>query len=353
MGLDNWIAKEDDLILVTGATGFIGSRVVASLLDRGFKRIRCLARSSNGLAQLQEIIQNRGADTRTELVAGNLLSMDDCRKAAENVDLIYHLAAEGGRSFSGAFMNCVVTTRNIIEASLQCAHLRRFLNTSSFAVYGNRGKPQRGVLDETCPEEDQLSRRADAYCFAKLRQDDLVRRYGHDHGLPYVLVRPGVVYGPGKERIHGRVGLDTFGIFLHLGGSNPVPLTYVENCADAIVLAGLIKDVDGEVFNVVDDDLPTSRQFLRMYKKQVRSFRSIYVPHFASYLLCLLWEKYAEWSKGQLPPMHNLCEWAVCWKKTRYSNEKLKRRLGWTPAVPTSEGLSRFFASCREKGGHA
>ena len=58
-----------------------------------------------------------------------------------------------------------------------------------------------------------------------------------------------------------------FGIFLHLGGSNPIPFTYVDNCADAIVLAGLTPGVDGEVFNVVDDNLPTSRQFLRLYKQ--------------------------------------------------------------------------------------
>ena len=71
---------------------------------------------------------------------------------------------------------------------------------------------------------------------------------------------------PAKQRIHGRIGMDTFGVFVHLGGSNPIPFTFVDNCADAIALAGLKPGVDGEVFNVVDDDLPSSRQFLRMYK---------------------------------------------------------------------------------------
>ena len=85
-----------------------------------------------------------------------------------------------------------------------------------------------------------------------------------------MIVRPGVVYGPGNKGITGRVGLGTFGLFLHLGGSNEIPLTYVDNCADAIVLAGIKGGVDGEVFNVVDDDLPTSRKFLRLYKKNVR-----------------------------------------------------------------------------------
>ena len=58
------------------------------------------------------------------------------------------------------------------------------------------------------------------------------------------------------------------------------------------MLAGLRKGVDGQIFNVVDDDLPSSRKFLCLYKKNVENFRSLYVPHALSYLLCYLWEKY-------------------------------------------------------------
>ena len=160
------------------------------------------------------------------------------------------------------------------------------------------------------------------------------------------MVRPGSVYGAGNSEIAGRVGIGTFGVFLHLGGSNTIPFTYVENCAEAIVLAGLVKGVDGEVFNVVDDDLPSSRQFLRQYKKNVRRFKSVYVPHVVSHALCYLWEKYSEWSKGQLPPAFNRRRWYADWKKTRYSNEKLKLRLGWVPKVSTEEGLRRYFKNC-------
>jgi len=162
-------------------------------------------------------------------------------------------------------------------------------------------------------------------------------------------VRPGVVYGPGKERIHGRVGLDTFGVFLHLGGPNPLPLTHVRNCADAIMLSGLKKSVEGEVFNIVDDDLPSSRQFLKAYKANVRPMRSIYLPHWLSYLLCLFWEVCSKWSKGQLPPVYSRREWVACWKSTQYSNAKAKKLLGWRPKVAMRDGLKEFFASFRLK----
>jgi nucleoside-diphosphate-sugar epimerase len=107
--------------------------------------------------------------------------------------------------------------------------------------------------------------------------------------------------------------------------------------------------VEGEVFNIVDDDLPSSRQFLRQYKRNVRRFTSIYVPPQVSYVLCRLWERYSSWSRGQLPPVFNRRRWNAEWKKTRYSNEKLKARLGWTPRVPMQEALSRYFAGCRER----
>jgi nucleoside-diphosphate-sugar epimerase len=279
---------------------------------------------------------------------GNLLSREDCERATKDVAAIYHLAAgTGEKSFPDAFMNSVITTRNLLDAALRHGCLKRFVNISSFAVYTNRDKPRRNLLDESCPVEEHAELRGEAYCFAKLKQDELVIEYGRKHRIPYVLVRPGAVYGPGANGITGRVGSGAFGVYLHLGGSNVIPFTYVDNCADAIVLAGVSSGVDGEVLNVVDDDLPTSRQFLRLYKQNVRSFRSIPVPRAASYVLCALWEKYSSWSEGQLPPAFNRRVWHAYWKGSRYTNAKLKRLLGWTPRVPTAEGLRRYFESCR------
>lgn len=77
------------------------------------------------------------------------------------------------------------------------------------------------------------------------------------------------------------------------------------------------------------------------------------MPGIVSYLLCIAWEKYANWSEEQLPPVFNRKRWHVEWKKTNYSNEKLKERLGWTPRVSMTEGLKRFFESCREKANNA
>jgi nucleoside-diphosphate-sugar epimerase len=348
------IIGPDDLILITGATGFIGFRLVETLLDCGFRNLRCFARPSSEVARLEALASRHSQRTKLAIVKGNLLSYEDCTAATKDVAVIFHLATgREGKSFPDAFMHSVVTTRNLLEASLSHKCLKRFVNISSFAVYTNTQKPRRRVLDEGCPIKTHPKFWDDAYSFAKIKQDEIVLEYGHRLGIPYVIVRPGSVYGPGKVSITGRVGIGTFGVFLHLGGSNRIPFTYLDNCAEAIALVGLKKGVDGEVFNVVDDDLPSSRQFLRLYKRNMGHFKSIYVPRIVSYALCYLWERYSAWSEGQLPPFLTRNKWHAYWKKTRYSNDKLKTRVGWMPKVSTAEGFRRYFESCREEGRHA
>ena len=63
------------------------------------------------------------------------------------VRVIYHLAAGIDKSFAGAFMNSVLTTRNLLDASLANVSLKRFVNISSFAVYSNRNLRRGAILD--------------------------------------------------------------------------------------------------------------------------------------------------------------------------------------------------------------
>ncbi len=349
-----YIIGSNDLILITGASGFIGSRLVGTLLGLGFSNLRCLARPFSNAAMIEALGGHNGNGAQVELVRGNLLSREDCDSAASGAKVIFHLAASRGeKSFPDAFMNSVVTTRNLLEASLRHNCLKRFVNVSSFSVYSNKQTARWRLLDESCPVEARPELRGEAYCFAKVKQDEILAEYGKKFGIPYVIVRPGYVIGPGKSAITGRVGIDPFGLFLHLGGSNKIPFTYVDNCADAIALAGLKNGIEGEVFNVVDDNLPSSRHYLRQYKRNVRQFRSLYVPHGLSYALCYFWERYSDWSEGQLPSVFNRRRWHAYWKRTRYSNEKLKSRLGWAPKVPMEEAFRRHFEGCLTGTPHA
>ncbi len=340
-----WIVTRAEPVLVTGAAGFIGSRVVKTLLDYGFRHVRCFVRPSSDLARLKQVTAGSGATV--EIVEGNLLRTDDCTRAAAGATVMFHLAAGVDKSYAGCFMNSVLATRNLLDAAVAANSLRRFVNVSSFAVYSNIGMKRGAVLDETATLETEPHRRHDPYGYAKLKQEQLVERYHETFKVPYVMLRPGSVYGPGKLGLTGRIGIDTFGVFLHLGGSNHIPLTYVDNCAEAIVLAGCVAGIDGQVFNVVDDDAPTSRRFLRMFKKRVRAFPSIPVPYALAYLLSALWEDYSKRTHGQLPPNFNRRRCSAEWKGNRYSNAKLKRLVGWSPRIPFEEASALFFDSAR------
>jgi nucleoside-diphosphate-sugar epimerase len=290
---------------------------------------------------------------QAEILSGNLLSPEDCAKAIKGCRVIYHLVTGRGKSFPGCFQNSVVTTRNLLDALVAENSMVRFVNVSTFAVHSNMNLRRGRVLDESCEIESHLEERYDAYVYAKLKQDELVEDYHRKHDLSYVTVRPSIVFGPGKRAIPGAVGIDTFGFFLHLGGGNRIPLTYVDNCADAIVLAGLVRGVDGQVFNVVDDELPSSRCFLRRYKKEVRNFRSVAIPYSVFYLFCSFWERYAKRSEGQLPPVFNRRFCAFMWKRHHFSNTKLKNQLGWRPEIPMNEALRRYFEYQKNGGnGH-
>jgi nucleoside-diphosphate-sugar epimerase len=343
MSTSTSIIRPEDLVLVTGSNGFIGTRVVSILLGMGFRNLRCFVRPSSQLHRLREVIAAAGADGSVEIVAGDLVSREDCARASRGVAVVYHLAAGIDKSFAGAFMGSALATRNLMDAFLEHGRPVRFVNVSSFAVYSNRKLGRGAPLDESCALEDSHQKRNDAYGFGKLKQEELVREYGASRGLKYVILRPGTVYGPGKPALSGRIGIDTFGVFMHIGGGNRLPLTYVDNCAEAIVLAGLVPGVDGEIFNVVDDETLSSRQFLRAYKRRVGWFPSLPIPYMFAYWMSALWENYSVRSKGQLPPAFNRRRCASEWKGNRFNNIRLHERLGWKPRVGIKDAMQRFL----------
>lgn len=345
-----FIVTTDDPILVTGGNGFIGSKVVQTLLSYGFTRVRLLTRPTSESTKLVQMIAQFD-EVSVDIVKGNLLSREDCAAAAKGATVVYHLAAGVEKSFPGCFLNSVVTTRNLLDALLAAGTLKRFVNISSFALYSNRKLPRGGLLDESCEVDNELVERFDPYAYGKAEQDKIVLEYAAKTRLPYVIVRPGLVIGPGKAKIPGRVGIDSLGVFLQPGPSNRMPFTYVDNCAEAIVLAGLKKGIEGEVINIVDDNLPSSRQFLRMYKRQVGNFFSVPLPYSLFYLFNYAWEQYSKWSDGQLPPVFNRKMCAIYYKGNTYSNRKVKELLGWRPMVPMNEGLKRYFDYARQVRG--
>jgi nucleoside-diphosphate-sugar epimerase len=141
------------------------------------------------------------------------------------------------------------------------------------------------------------------------------------------------------------------GFFFSLGGGATLPLSYVENCADAIALVAL-RAPSGSVFNVVDDDLPTCGDFLKAYRRRVRKVRVVPVPYWLLLMGARGFVRYNRISGGQLPAIMTPYSVRSMFRPLNYSNEALKD-LGWRQRVPTAQALDLLFTDLRERQGQA
>ena len=336
------------LVLVTGGTGFLGSSLVERLVLQGQRSIRCLVRPASDLAKL-EALRRRHPEAGIEYVTGDLADRGSAARAVAGVDAVYHLAAGMKGGYADIVLNTVVASRNLLEA-IVAQGVAKVVVTSSFSVYGVAGLPRHAMVNEDTPLEPHPERR-DPYSFGKLRQERLFHEYQKRAGFQLVVLRPGVIYGPGGGGLSPRVGLRFPGFFMHCGGRNLLPLSYVDNCAEAIAVAGAQpQPTSDEVYNVHDDDLPTCGRYLREYRRSVERLRSVRMPYFGAMAMARFFEWYSAHSRGQLPAFLTPYKASCLWKGNRFDNSKLKA-LGWRQSVSLEEGLRKMFEYLRIQDG--
>ena len=329
------------MILITGGAGFLGQRLIRALAGLTKMPIRCLVRPGTSRTITDSIAEaNPGA--KLEFVPVNFNDPSDLQDAVEGVEVVYHVAASMSGSFASMVANTVVGSVNLYEACLN-ADVERFVLVSSFAVVGAADVDRKGMIDEHTPLEPHPERR-DAYAFSKHRQEMLAWEYSRNHDLPLVVVRPGVIFGPPNGILGPRVGVDVFGLFLHLGGSNRIPLIYVDNCAELVARSGLVPEIENEIFCAVDNDLPTSRRLLRRYVREVKWIPHIWVPYPILKLLAKINLWCSEKTQGHWPALFKPYEVETLWKGHLYTNRKAKELLDWKPIVPMATALDNTFA---------
>jgi 2-alkyl-3-oxoalkanoate reductase len=323
-------------LLITGASGFLGKYVVAEAVRQGYQ-VKAVVRPASDSSRLAWA--NHPA---VELVRVDLRQGRGIAEALSDVDAVIHMAAVKGGDFYDRFAGTVITTENLL-AAMATAEVKHLVATSTFSVYDYFYPNTNRVIDESFPIESEPKNR-DAYAQTKLIQEAMMREWGEANGATVTLIRPGMIYG--RESLWNAChGVDLGSKWLLVGPNALIPVTYVENCAEAIVLAVGSAAAAGEVINVVDDQLPTRRRFTQeLVKRAQQPPKVIPVPWgVMRSVASLAWFVNQQILKGEarLPGLLIPASLDARLKPFRYTNAKAKAVLGWSPRYTLAEALDR------------
>ena len=244
------------LVLVTGATGFIGGHLTRRLLKEGYT-VRVFVRAPQKLTStLRE---------SCEVIVGDLENEEALLSAGDGVDVIFHCAANVNTWDSDVAYQ-VVNSQGVRDL-MQAIHkknplLSRLVHLSSADVYG--------FPDAPCQEEDQVTGGEFGYGQTKLLGENWVRSLGDEWGLSYTILRPCNVIGPGSQFIK-RIGKELrSGVMLTVdGGHSHAGLIYIDNLVDDLVWAGNALSAHQECFNLRDDEDIDWATFLHVFRKEI------------------------------------------------------------------------------------
>ncbi len=322
------------MVLVTGANGFLGRQVVSAICRRGCK-VRALDRQAAGAASLG------WEGLNVEQVAVDLCG-EGIEAALNGVDAVVHLAAQLRGDAKAVIGNTLEATRRLVVA-MDSSGVRRLVLASSFSVYDWNGID--GELDESSPVEAHIEKR-DAYAIAKHGQEEILKELRATGRWSLTILRPGALWGAGLE-YPAVIGQTLGPLHLVFGGNRPLPLAYVENCADAFAAAVGHPGSVGEVFNVVDGELPRAWEYAGQYLRR-SGRRGVRVPvayELAYNLARAAWPLLRLALRERIPSILVPARFAARFKPLRFGSRKLTERLGWKPPFGYEECLTRTFHS--------
>ncbi len=316
-------------VLVTGATGFLGGLVTRQLLREG-DVVRALVRPGRD-----------GGIAGVEIAPGDLKDGGAIVDAVRGVDAVVHCGARVATTGPWAEFAAVNVdaTGQLIRAAVDQG-VRRLVHVSSLSVYAI--DRDGACITEDSAYEDGAEDRG-FYSRSKLAADRLCMEAAAA-GAPVTVVRPGLLYGPGRRPPLGRRSVAVGRLRLVLGSPGYLlPLAYGDNIADAISHALRQPHAQGRAYTLVDAQVPM-REYVPLYREITRgSWRAVFVP--AALPLALLGPAAfaARLAGRRLPVSAHQIE-RTTWS-AQFDCRRATGELGWTPRVSLREGLQRALTA--------
>lgn len=329
------MGKIKTCVLITGAGGFIGRHCVKLARKRGHKVI-ALVRTK------RSVCNDWSDDPLIKVVVADLGSQADqgeVLNAASQADAVIHAAASLAGSGAQQARDTVAATQNLIDAIMKAPRSqRKLVLVSSIAVYDVSSG---WVMDEQTP----LISPADSgggYCANKQAQETIAMQAVSKGELDVWVMRPGAVFGP--DRLwNGHLGRMFGRVLLRFGMQGQVPVSYVGNCALALVLAAETPMSGAEIINVYDDDLPDRTRYIHALREA--GMLQFVLPISWRILLCLgALLGHIPYINQRLPSLLHPIRLRARMMPLEYSNKKLKERLGWREEISFDDAIQITIA---------
>ena len=323
-------------VLVTGATGLTGQVLLRKLCDRDI-HVRAIARPSSRREHLRNL--------PVEWFVGQVYDRDLAVRAMDGVSVVFHVAAafrDPGISNEEYRRVHVVSTRNLAEAAGQQRGFQRFVLISTVGVHGHIESPP---ADETAP-----FRPGDIYQETKAEAESWLHDFASANGLPYAVIRPAAIYGPGDRRLLKVFRLAKAPVFPILGrGRCLYHLIHVDDLTNAILRAGWHPAADGEAFICGDAEAIALEQMGRIISDELgRPFRPLRVPAWPFFAMAAVTEAVCRPLKLR-PPIYRR-RVAFFTKDRSFDTRKIRNVLGFEPRWSSEKGLRAAARWYREQG---
>jgi predicted dehydrogenase/nucleoside-diphosphate-sugar epimerase len=319
-------------VVVTGANGLLGRALVKRLIQEE-EFVRLFVRR----LPPPEILHN----PRVEVVLGDLSDRDAVDRAVADSTAVFHVGAAMDGGWAAHEAATIAGTRNVVDACLT-HHVPKMIYVSSLAVIDRAAHLSNGLVTESAPLEPEPQQRGH-YTLAKLEAERIVREAAQDRGLPVIVLRPGQIWTASGPLISPAVGIRAGNYLVVIGDdSNLLPMVHVDDVVEAIVLAAQSTFCQCELFQIVDNELMSREELLRLYiRAREPRLKATHIP----LNLACFFAGCVEWLAdllGRRSPI-SAYRFRSSFAPRVFDCTKAREQLGWLPRAHTRTALRELL----------